>query len=278
MAGSPEPRASPQPQPESTPAVPTETTDVKPAVPPSPARSDRSSDSEGRSVRKNLEQTSLDQRSAQASDHVMNDAPNGIDATTAGDQSTSGSEEGRGRLRRKRSREDFEDELEKPSEKKVERHLRKKSRDVTSPRDADIEVSAHPPRTSFEQIKEQDADEDMSSAATTVQPQGLVSKEPGTPEASVTEKKEEAVKSPATKLTHDEAKKDEGVGLNAINGSANSAADEAKTAEEPSPKRQREKSESGPDSAAEGKEGATKVLFNTMEPPQVLTDMCARSR
>ena len=106
--------------------------------PTSPARSDKSSDSEGRPVREKLKETRIDAQAASdtnpSSDQLSNDARNG--SAKVGDQSTSGSDSDRGRLRRKRSREDFEDEPEadKHPGKKVEvgeRHTRKKSRDVT---------------------------------------------------------------------------------------------------------------------------------------------------
>jgi Ran-binding protein 3 len=181
----------------------------------------------------------------------MKDAPNGADSVATGDQSTSGSESGRGRLRRKRSREDFEDEIEKPSEKKIERHLRKKSRDVTSPRDADIEVAANPIRNSFEQIKEHDGDEEMTSSAKVMQPQTSTTTEPITPEADMPDREAPAVLSPASKRTHDQAKKEEGGGLDTANHSTDDVTIANKTAEERSPKRQRDKSESEAQLAAE---------------------------
>lgn len=111
-------------------------------TPTSPARSDKSSDSEGKPVRKQLQDTTLEPHvpdPTPGSDLTMGDATNGADAP--GELSGSGSESGRGRLRRKRSREDFEDE-EKPQGKKVqESHIRKKSRDLTSSDDQEGDVS-----------------------------------------------------------------------------------------------------------------------------------------
>jgi len=111
----------------------------------SPTRSDKSSDSEGRPVREKLKETRIDAQGPSepvvSLDKPMEDAPtNGVHC----DISTSGSESERGRLRRKRSREDFEDgaEMDKHPEKKHERHVRKKSRDVTSPVSSDAEISA----------------------------------------------------------------------------------------------------------------------------------------
>ncbi|KAF1843449.1 uncharacterized protein K460DRAFT_288755 [Cucurbitaria berberidis CBS 394.84] len=126
----------------------------------SPARSDRSSDSEGRPVREKLKETRIDAQATSdptpSADQAMNDVLNG--RVKVGDQSTSGSDSERGRLRRKRSREDFEDEAEadKQPEKKVEvgeRHRRKKSRDVTKD---DLPAKVAP--STISSIEENDAE------------------------------------------------------------------------------------------------------------------------
>ncbi|KAF2714235.1 hypothetical protein K504DRAFT_450807 [Pleomassaria siparia CBS 279.74] len=148
---------------------------TKPDLPPSPTRSDKSSESEGRPVREKLQETRIDAQTTSdaipTSDLPMDDAPNGTTApiAQAGDQSPSGSESERGRLRRKRSREDFEDdqEIEKHPKKKehhTERHARKKSRDVTSPKDSDVDILTKAPKTSVAPIHENDGDEVMATA------------------------------------------------------------------------------------------------------------------
>lgn len=99
----------------------------------SPARSDKSSDSEGKEVRNKLKETQID---AQATSDPHSGSPQHT-RDTAADVSASGSDSERGRLRRKRSREDFEDEgeAEKQPEKRPElgseRHRRKRSRDIS---------------------------------------------------------------------------------------------------------------------------------------------------
>ncbi|KAF2662427.1 hypothetical protein K491DRAFT_709794 [Lophiostoma macrostomum CBS 122681] len=261
MADSPERRESPQPQAEATFSAPGQQRDSKSNVPPSPARSDRSSDSEGRPVREKLKETRIDAQSStapgQTPDQAMKDAPNGADSAATGDQSTSGSESSRGRLRRKRSREDFEDEVEKPSEKKVERHLRKKSRDVTSPRDPDVELIAYPVKNSFEQINEHDGDEEMTSSTKTNQPQTSKADEPTTPEADMPDRVAPSVLSPASKRTHDQAKTEEGGGLDATNRSTDDVMNANKPVGERSPKRQRDKSDFGAQLTAES--SSTKI-------------------
>ncbi|KAG9191974.1 hypothetical protein G6011_10708 [Alternaria panax] len=136
------------------------------AAPTSPARSDKSSDSEGKNVREKLKDTQIDTHATSDAtlsfdQRMMNDAPNG--SAKAGEHSASGSDSERGRLRRKRSREDFEDEAEvdKHPEKKVERHARKRSRDIT----ADLETAAprKPSPSTISSIQENDADEQMTS-------------------------------------------------------------------------------------------------------------------
>ncbi|KAF2019421.1 hypothetical protein BU24DRAFT_406090 [Aaosphaeria arxii CBS 175.79] len=156
-----------------------EDTASKPPQPTSPARSDKSSDSEGRQVRENLKETTLDtlppSDKTQAVQDPMTDAPNGTDVAV--DTNTSESESSRGRLRRKRSREDFEDETDKPQEKKVlEHHARKKSRDVTSPKDSDVDSQAAS-KSPIPRIPEQEGLEEAAK------PQQPSADRPQTPEA-----------------------------------------------------------------------------------------------
>ncbi|CAI6337569.1 unnamed protein product [Periconia digitata] len=122
---------------------------------PSPTRSDKSSDSEGKPVREKLKETRIDTNAA-SDQHMKEASTNGAHA-----DSNSGSDSDRGRLRRKRSREDFEgDEDAKHPEKKQERHTRKKSRDVTSPAGSDLE-NAKPIKPLIASIQEDGPDEAM---------------------------------------------------------------------------------------------------------------------
>lgn len=137
-------------------------------APTSPARSDKSSDSEGKAVREKLQETGIDAQATSdpvpSSDQHMDDVPNG--SAKPGEQSASGSDTDRGRLRKKRSREDFEEgnEEDKHSEKKHEKeerhHVRKRSRDVK-----DIESGAplKPQAKPVATIEEGDVDEPMTS-------------------------------------------------------------------------------------------------------------------
>lgn len=161
----------------------------------SPARSDKSDDSEGRPVREKLKETRIDGQSDQApsADQPMGDAAvNGHPA----EASTSGSDNERGRLRRKRSREDFEDEAEdaKPQGKKHERHTRKKSRDFTSPLSSDAEVPAKKSNGFVAPIAEKDEHEDVNLTSATSATDRQV-----TPEVVMSDKEGEAVTSPKNK-------------------------------------------------------------------------------
>ncbi|KAJ4363139.1 hypothetical protein N0V83_010259 [Neocucurbitaria cava] len=144
---------------ESTASATTSKTTAK-GGPTSPARSDKSSDSEGRPVREKLKETRIDAQATSDTipntDQPMKDISNGT--IKVADQSPSGSDSERGRLRRKRSREDFEDEVEadKHPEKKVEvgeRHARKKSRDISKD-----EFPKKPAPSTISRIEETDAE------------------------------------------------------------------------------------------------------------------------
>ncbi|KAH6612165.1 hypothetical protein C7974DRAFT_92297 [Boeremia exigua] len=133
----------------------------------SPARSDKSSDSEGRPVREKFQKTSIDATANPmlGLGQTTSDAANG--SLKPGSRGASGSDSERGRLRRKRSREDMDDDnegekqpdkkqerLEKTSEK-PERHVRKRSRDLTK----DLEGGAlKPATTAVSRIEETDAE------------------------------------------------------------------------------------------------------------------------
>jgi Ran-binding protein 3 len=121
----------------------------------------------------------------------MNDTPNG--ATRSGDQSASGSDSERGRLRRKRSHEEYEDEAEadKQPEKKTERHVRKRSRDIT--KDLESGALAKTAPGTITSITENDADEEMTSPNRN---------------ATTTDKASGTKTSPKNKRTRDQAEKD----------------------------------------------------------------------
>lgn len=134
----------------------------------SPARSDKSSDSEGRPVREKFQKTSIDATAnpIALSGQTATDKTNG--SLKPGSRSASGSDSERGRLRRKRSREDIDDDNEgdKQPDKKQERlekssdkpegHARKRSRDTTN--DLDGGASAKPTASSVSRIEEADAE------------------------------------------------------------------------------------------------------------------------
>lgn len=137
----------------------------------SPARSDKSSDSEGRPVREKFQKTSIDATANPISvlRQTTNNNTNGSLAT--GSRSASGSDSERGRLRRKRSRDDLEDDnetdkqpdkkqerLEKSSEK-PERHARKRSRDITK----DLESGALAKATTSSVSRIDETDVEMTS-------------------------------------------------------------------------------------------------------------------
>ncbi|KAF2275684.1 uncharacterized protein EI97DRAFT_494599 [Westerdykella ornata] len=226
-------------------------------IPASPTGSARSSDSEGKPVRKKLKETRIDaQGSAErppSSDRPMHDVTNGTGTATAGDNISSESESGRGRLRRKRSREDFEeDDKDKPVEKKKERHVRKKSRDVTSPAPAILEGAEMSAKSAVDPIKEHDADETMAAESKTLQNSSPEAR--ATPEAGASDK-DATRTSPKNKRTHDQTKTEEN---DSELGNAEKGARAADTApEEPSAKRPREKSEVQTAEVAD--EGKTKI-------------------
>ena len=163
------------------------TTKVAPA---SPARSDKSSDSEGKNVREKLKDTQIDAQATSdpvpTSDQAMKDAPNG--SAKVGDQSVSGSDSERGRLRRKRSHEDFEEaEAGNLPGNKVEGHKRKRSRDITK----DIEAFVPSKPVSPTIVEE---DEQMTS--------------PNKTTSSTTDKASGTDTSPKNKRTRDQIEKD----------------------------------------------------------------------
>ncbi|OSS47666.1 hypothetical protein B5807_07315 [Epicoccum nigrum] len=134
----------------------------------SPARSDKSSESEGRPVREKFQKTSIDATATPISGlgHVTADNVNG--SLQSGSGSASGSDSDRGHLRRKRSREDLDEDhegdkqpdkkherLEQGSEKPA-RHARKRSKDIT--KDLEDGALAKSSTTPVSRIDEVDAE------------------------------------------------------------------------------------------------------------------------
>lgn len=197
----------------------------------SPARSDKSSDSEGKPVREQLKETRLDSRASANADQNMKDAPNGT--TKPRDESTSGSDSERGRLRRKRSREDFEDENDsgKPSGKKpdTERHARKKSRDITKD-----DLPQKPAPSTIPRIEETDGDEQMTSP----------NKNTSTTTAS--DKAPETDASPKNKRTRDQVDKDANLSTDGPEHIATNGKVQEKAGDERDTKRLRDKADAQP--------------------------------
>lgn len=257
MPRSTDERGSPQPPADTTDAAgaPREVSSSTSAIPTSPARSDKSSESEGKPVREKLKETRIDGQAssdpAQGSDQPMNDVTNGNTHSTTGDQNTSESENGRGRiLRRKRSHDDYDEDLEKPTEKKVERHVRKKSRDVTSPKNIEDDILPNPPQIPVARIDETmvTVDEPQSHNST--------SNGPATPDAPTLDKQEAMVTSPNNKRTRDQAKTEEGSGSD-IPVEDSKGLQSSDKAEEPSSKRPKDKDDVKPSKGTE--ETKTKV-------------------
>jgi Ran-binding protein 3 len=211
----------------------------------SPARSDKSSDSEGRPVREKFKETRIDAQAVSESEQAMKDAPNG--STKVGDQSASGSESERGRLRRKRSREDFEDEteIEKHAGKKMEgaagRHARKRSRDISKE-----DLPPKPAPSKIPSIEENDADEQLTTSNT------------GKTATAMSEQVVGADTSPKNKRTRDQAESDLEATTEVSNHSANGKPVE--TTEERNTKRLRDQDEVK--SSIEAAEPKTKVRRN----------------
>ncbi|KAF2188573.1 hypothetical protein K469DRAFT_703167 [Zopfia rhizophila CBS 207.26] len=273
MAGSTQRHESPQPSAEATAsAIEAQETCSKSNLPPSPTRSDGSSESEGRPVREKLKETRIDAQPSSdpvpSSDQAMSDAPNGVGtvATRPGYQSSSGSESGRGRIRRKRSFDDFSDEPGVQQPEKQERHARKKSRDITSPRPDDVDLLEKPAKTSVSRTDENDGDQSMPSVDEQLQSQYSTTNRHATPEASTTDKMGAAVMSPKNKRTRDaylegqskgDASAGDGDGLDVTKESSKEIKASGKSEEEPQPKRHRDKSD--PQPLAEEAENKTKI-------------------
>lgn len=219
----------------------------------SPARSDKSSDSEGKNVREKLKDTQIDTQAKpdaiRSVDQPMNEAPNGN--AKIGDQSVSGSDSERGRLRRKRSREDFEEEAEaeKQPEKKIERHARKRSRDIT--KDLETAAPVKPTSTTISSIKESDADEQMTSPSKNA------------PATATADKASGAETSPKNKRTRDQIENDNEAATETLEGaSANGKPVEKAQGEERDTKRLRDKE--GDNSTTDVSDSKTKVCYPTV--------------
>ncbi|ORY09538.1 hypothetical protein BCR34DRAFT_487165 [Clohesyomyces aquaticus] len=228
-------------------------------MPLSPTRSDASSESEGRPVREKLKETRIDaQNNSDAappsSDQPMSDAPNGAPhpPSQAADQSASGSDSERGRLRRKRSFEDFTvDHGAEKQPEKHERHTRKKSRDITSPSAQTSEVVERLAKDHVDPIEEHQGDESMVSVDETP-----TSKDPVTPEGDSVDMDEAAVISPKNKRTRDALERDIAHDTT-VNEPSKVPKTAAEAEEERNPKRPRDKSDPKPQ--AEVKEGTPEI-------------------
>lgn len=152
-------------------------------------------------MREKLKETRIDAQGTSdtvaASDRAMNDiSTNG----TRVDPSTSGSDSERGNLRRKRSRENFEEDDEvKHPDKKQERHVRKKSREVMSPKDSGDESAATLAKSDVAPTSEQDGDgTKQAQELPTAQRQEIVDDE-------LPDKHAAGVASPKNKRTREQA-------------------------------------------------------------------------
>ncbi|KAF2731677.1 hypothetical protein EJ04DRAFT_566684 [Polyplosphaeria fusca] len=196
---------------------------TKESIPTSPTRSDKSSESEGKPVREKLQETRLDAQSS--SDPTNGDQiTNGITgaATALRDPSVSGSDSDRGRLRRKRSRENFEEPEDGASrDEQSGRHVRKKS--------------------SFSKAVADDGDHAMVSVEESSGDHDEASKGPSTPENGVPEDGAMAVTSPTNKRSRDQVDIGEVVALENSSTPAVEGEPTAKVGEEPHAKRQRDK-------------------------------------
>jgi Ran-binding protein 3 len=220
--------------------------DTRAVAPGSPARSDKSSDSEGKNVREKLKDTQIDAQATSdpilGSDEAMKDAPNGT--AKIGEPNASGSDTERGRLRRKRSHEDFEEDAEadgllgKVLGKKVEGHKRKRSRDITK----DIETFAPSKPVSPTIVEE---DEQMTSPNR------------NTSTAATTDKASGADMSPKNKRTRDQIEKDAEATVEGSEAASANGKPVDKTGDERDTKRLRDKE--GAQSAANAAESKTKV-------------------
>jgi Ran-binding protein 3 len=212
-----------------------EVQDTTKADPASPTRSDKSSDSEGKPVRDKLKETRIDAQGTTnpttTPDQHMEEAPNG--SAKLGEHSASGSDSDRGRLRRKRSREDFEDynepdkQPEKKQEKEKERHhVRKRSRDV---KDIESGLPLKPPAATVTRIEENDGDEQMT---TPVKP---TTKAPPVTNSTGSDT------SPKNKRTRDQAEDDTAVTTESANEATVNGKSGSKSDEERNSKRLRDK-------------------------------------
>ncbi|KAF1913194.1 hypothetical protein BDU57DRAFT_347434 [Ampelomyces quisqualis] len=214
---------------------------AKPA-PTSPARSDKSSDSEGKPVRDKLKETRIDAQAlpepAKASDQHMDDAPNG--STKAGEHSASGSDSDRGRIKKKRSLEDFEEDNEgdKHPEKKQEKerhHVRKRSRDV---KDIESDAPLKPPAASVTRIDENDGDEQMTTPV----------KNPSKAVAATSSARNDT--SPKNKRTREQAEKDSETSTGTARDSITNGGSPPKAEDERDSKRPRDKEDAQPSASA----------------------------
>jgi Ran-binding protein 3 len=213
-------------------------------APGSPARSDKSSDSEGKNVREKFKDTQIDAHATSdpvpSSDQAMKDAPNGT--AKVGEQSASGSDTERGRLRRKRSHEDFEEDTEaaKLPGKKADGHKRKRSRDIT--KDIETFVPSKPVSPTIAEEDEQMTSPSKNTATTTT-----------------TDKASGIDTSPKNKRTRDQIEKDAEVTAEGSEAASANGKPVEKAGDERDTKRLRDKE--GAQSATGTTQSKTKVKF-----------------
>lgn len=211
----------------------------------------------------------------------MGDAPNHGKATEdeaprLEEDSQSNSESDRGRLRRKRSFEDFEGDHsdEKPADK-PERHTRKKSRDISSPHSGpDSRIRKSSGESSVPRIDER-GDEPMKSTESngvddSTLSQEMDTKSPTTPTGSDSTSKEEGmVISPKNKRSRDEYLQGQDKEISSLAGEANkmpraekansNTAPPGASKEERSPKRHRDSNSPRLSGGEEEKPGQIKI-------------------
>jgi Ran-binding protein 3 len=234
-----------------------EVKDATKAAPTSPARSDKSSDSEGKPVRDKLKETRIDAQGTSnpttTFDQPMEEAPNG--SAKSGEHSASGSDSDRGRLRKKRSREEFDEENEpdkhpgKKQEKETERHhVRKRSRDV---KDIESGLPLKPPASSVERIEENDGDEQMTSP------------NKDTSKATATTAILDSDTSPTNKRTRDQVEEGAAATAESAKDATTNGKPVSKTEDERDSKRLRDKNDAQP--AASTSASTSKVCLQEMK-------------
>lgn len=222
---------------------------AKKAHPLSPAHSDKSSESEGRPVREKLKETRIDAQGTSdpvaASDQTMHDTH--TNGTARADNSASGSDSERGRLRRKRSRENFEADEKPGPDQKPERHVRKKSREISSSKESEIDSAAPLIKPAASLVSPKNG-EDTTQSQDSDAVQGH-----GTPEGELSDKHADGVASPKNKRTRDQAEAGAEAVLSQLAESTKESAAASEAEDERTTKRPRDTAGSDKTQTAESK-------------------------